>query len=179
MKHLLLFISILFSAFNLQANPDSLSQVAFEEGKQLFKLNCKACHALDQKLVGPALKGVTDRRDIEWIYQFVLGSQEMIAAGDPDAVSLYAEYNQVIMPNQTVSKEEIDKILQYVHIATQPKAAGNEYIPRPVEVKEATLPLDFGYWPFWLPYTLAVAILVGMLYYMAELFSLREEREKN
>ncbi|MFM1899239.1 MAG: hypothetical protein RL577_1479, partial [Bacteroidota bacterium] len=32
-----------------------------EEGKKLYEANnCGSCHALDKKVVGPALRGVTD-----------------------------------------------------------------------------------------------------------------------
>jgi len=165
-----------FLSTTVLANVDSLAQVHVDEGKQLFKVHCKACHALDTRLVGPPLKGVTERRDSAWIYAFVKGSQQMIADGDPTAVSLFSEYNQVIMPNQTVSEAEIDKILSYVHDATLPKGAGEEYITRPEVVKMSVLPLQFGYWGFWIPFTIGVIILVGALYYMAELFSLREEK---
>jgi len=166
MKYIILIFSFFTSTMSLSAALDSLDQIRYDAGKQLYKVNCKACHALDQKLVGPALKGVLERRDSNWIYQFVQGSQAMIAAGDPTAVSLFGEYNQVIMPNQNVSVTEINSILNYIHIATLPKGAGEEYIPRPVEVKEAVLPLNFGYYGFWIPFTLGVMIPSHRFIYM-------------
>nr|MDQ3393108.1 cytochrome c [Bacteroidota bacterium] len=37
-----------------------------EQGKALFEGRCIACHKFDEKFVGPALKGVTERRNPVW-----------------------------------------------------------------------------------------------------------------
>ena len=37
-------------------------------GKKLFNANCAACHKLNKKAVGPALKGVTAKYEKEWLY---------------------------------------------------------------------------------------------------------------
>jgi len=36
-------------------------------GKKLFNANCAACHKLNKKAVGPALKGVSAKYDKEWL----------------------------------------------------------------------------------------------------------------
>ena len=43
-----------------------------KDGMALFKANCAACHAIDRKVVGPALSGVWDRWEsedklVEWV----------------------------------------------------------------------------------------------------------------
>src|SRR6478736_455386 len=44
-----------------------------DKGKGLFEAKCTACHRLtDEKVVGPGLKGVTERRKPEWIMNMVL-----------------------------------------------------------------------------------------------------------
>jgi mono/diheme cytochrome c family protein len=85
-------------------------------GESLFKANCASCHRVDQKLVGPALKGVTERApSIDWIVSFVQNSQKMIAAGDEYAVNLYNEYNQVQMTAfPTFERAQILNILGYI-----------------------------------------------------------------
>jgi cytochrome c2 len=42
------------------------SDEAIAAGKTVFNANCKQCHKLDQKNVGPALRGISDRRPIAW-----------------------------------------------------------------------------------------------------------------
>ncbi|MBU2907630.1 MULTISPECIES: c-type cytochrome [Arenibacter] len=84
------------------------------KGKQLFNQNCAACHALNKKMTGPALAGVTEKYDKEWLYQWVKNSPAMIKAGDADALKIYNEYNQAAMtPFPLLSNQDIDDILAY------------------------------------------------------------------
>ena len=84
-------------------------------GYQLFsEWGCENCHRVNRKLIGPALSGVTQRREKEWIYQFVQNSTRMIENGEPTAVALYEEYNQYQMQSHDLSHEQIDQILAYV-----------------------------------------------------------------
>ncbi|RAJ11255.1 c-type cytochrome [Arenibacter echinorum] len=84
------------------------------KGKQLFNQNCAACHALNKKMTGPALAGVSEKYDKEWLYQWVKNSPAMIKAGDADALKIYNEYNQAAMtPFPLLSNQDIDDILAY------------------------------------------------------------------
>lgn len=83
-------------------------------GKQLFNQNCAACHALNKKMTGPALAGVTEKYDKEWLYQWIKNSPAMIKSGDADALKIYNEYNQAAMtPFPLLSNQDIDDILAY------------------------------------------------------------------
>ncbi len=76
---------------------------------------CKACHNLDgAKLIGPNLAGVTERREQDWLIRFIRNSQEMVQSGDPIAVALYAEYNNIPMPPHNLTDEQIIDILKYI-----------------------------------------------------------------
>ncbi|WGF94131.1 c-type cytochrome [Aequorivita marisscotiae] len=89
-------------------------------GEALFKANCAACHKLDKKAVGPALRGVGDKFDRDWLYKWIQNSQALIAAGDPQAVKLFEENNKAIMTAfPALSETDMDNILAYVD---QPKA---------------------------------------------------------
>ena len=89
------------------------------KGKELFNGQCAACHRRYKKATGPALHGVTERRDQEWIYKWIKNSQQMIASGDAQAVAIYEEYNKTAMPAfPQLSNQDIDNILAYVE---QPK----------------------------------------------------------
>ncbi len=51
-------------------------------GKALFNAQCAACHKLDAKMTGPALRGVGDKYEKEWLYKWIRNSAELIKAGD-------------------------------------------------------------------------------------------------
>lgn len=90
------------------------------QGKSLFNSQCAACHKLDNNSIGPPLRGVTERRDMEWLHAWITNSSALIASGDQDAVEIYEEYNQTAMPPfPQLSEQDIDNILAYT---AQPKA---------------------------------------------------------
>jgi len=144
-------------------------------GETLFRQNCKSCHNLHQKLVGPALDGINERRDSAWIYRFVKGSQAMVEAGDPTAVALFQEYNQVIMPNQTVTDDELASILDYIENAATAKASANPIQRPPVDWGRVTHPMKFNTFVYWIPLTIGIIGLIFMLYYMAVLYDLGKD----
>ncbi|TXE18171.1 c-type cytochrome [Psychroflexus gondwanensis] len=89
------------------------------KGKELFNSLCAACHKPYKNAVGPALHGVTERRDMDWLYKWIKNSQELIKSGDAQAVQLYEEWNKVAMnAYPQLSNQDIDNILSYVE---QPK----------------------------------------------------------
>ena len=95
----------------------SISQEAdIQAGKNLFNANCAACHKLNKKAVGPALSGVTEKYDKDWLYSWIRKGSQMIKDGDPQAVAIWEEYNRAIMTNYPqFSDEEIDNILAYTN----------------------------------------------------------------
>ncbi len=83
-------------------------------GKALFNANCAACHALDKKMTGPALRGVSARHTKDWLYSWVANSSAMIKAGDAAAVKLFNENNKAVMTAfPQLSKQDIDNIIAY------------------------------------------------------------------
>ena len=114
------------------AAQDQTEQVA-GSGQELFQTRCAVCHTIGGgRLVGPDLKGVDGRRSEEWIIAFVQHSQQMVAAGDPDAVAIFEEYNQIMMPDQPLYDQEIRGIIEYIRTA-EPTAP-----VQPVALPEAT-----------------------------------------
>lgn len=88
-------------------------------GKALFNANCAACHKLDDKMTGPALRGVAERRDRAWLGKWIRDSKGLIASGDADAVKIFEEFNKVPMTAfPQLSDADIDNILAYT---SQPK----------------------------------------------------------
>ena len=105
-----------FINFTSSAQEISTDPAAIKAGQGLFNANCKACHAVKRKLVGPALGGVQDRvPSIQWIKDFVRNSSAVIKRGDDYAVKLYNEYNKTQMTAFTSLKDEdVMNILAYV-----------------------------------------------------------------
>ncbi|MGJ1431806.1 cytochrome c3 family protein [Sphingobacterium spiritivorum] len=86
-----------------------------KEGEAIFKSKCTSCHAINRKLVGPALKDITKTKDQEWLIKWVRNSQALIASGDPDAIAIFEEYNKSVMTAFTdLSDDQIKSVLAYI-----------------------------------------------------------------
>lgn len=82
------------------------------KGEEIYKKLCTACHKPDQKFIGPAQKGVLDRRSPEWVMNMILNPEEMIQK-DPVAKKLLMEFNGAPMANQNLTQEEARAVLEY------------------------------------------------------------------
>ena len=104
------------------------------KGKELFNANCAACHKLDTKSTGPALRNVAAKYDKEWLYKWIRNSGELIKSGDAQAVKVFEENNKVAMTAfPQLSNEDIDNILAYTSEVAPPPPT-----PNPNEVVEGT-----------------------------------------
>lgn len=108
------FSKIFFSlALSLTISLTAFSQDA-AKGKEIFNANCAACHKLDAKATGPALRGVSAKYDKEWLYKWIKNSGELIKSGDAQAVKVFEENNKVAMTAfPQLSNEDIDNIIAY------------------------------------------------------------------
>lgn len=111
-------ITALFIVLSLTTFSQDISSDAgvITQGETLFNSNCKACHRVDQKLIGPALAGIEDRApSIDWIKEFVRNSSKVIASGDEYANKVYEENGKMLMTSFTsLSDDQIMSILAYV-----------------------------------------------------------------
>lgn len=82
-----------------------------KQGGQVFEQKCSACHKFDERYVGPALGGVTQRRSPEWIMNMILNPQGMTAENDT-AKQLLGEY-MTQMTFQNVSEPDARALLEY------------------------------------------------------------------
>jgi mono/diheme cytochrome c family protein len=90
------------------------------KGKSLFNANCAACHQLDKKMTGPALRNVEARLadeqglDKAWLYAWIRNSSGVIKSGDAYANKVYNEYGGAAMTAfPQLSDEDLDNILAY------------------------------------------------------------------
>lgn len=96
-----------------------------QDGKALFQANCASCHAVNRRVIGPALKGVHERwgNDEAEMIKFIHNSQAYINGNfkhSAYAKKLYEEYNRTVMTAFTgLSDGEIKAILDYVKVETE------------------------------------------------------------
>ena len=82
------------------------------EGKKQFEMLCVACHKTDEKFIGPAMAGLTERRSPEWIMNMIMNPEEMVEK-DPIGQQILKEANGVPMINQNISEENARNLLEY------------------------------------------------------------------
>ena len=96
-------------SFNLSAQ-----DVDVANGEKIFKSTCAACHKLEGKLIGPELKGITEKRDQDWLIEWIKDSPAMIASGDELAIQVFEENNKLPMiANPQLSDQDILDVLAY------------------------------------------------------------------
>lgn len=93
----------------------SIDQTVAAKGEAIFVSKCAACHKTsEEKVVGPGLKNVTQRRKPEWIMNMITNPEEMTKS-DPVAKALFEEH-LIQMTFQNVSDEESRAILEFLRV---------------------------------------------------------------
>lgn len=90
-----------------------IDQELATKGQATFQSICTACHMADQRMIGPALKGVFDRRSPEWVMNMIMNPDVMLKE-DPIAKALLKEYNNAIMLNQNLTQEQARAVAEYL-----------------------------------------------------------------
>lgn len=149
-----IFFALIFSSFL------SAQEADVQKGKSLFNANCAACHKLNKRAVGPALAGVSEKYDKEWLYAWIKNPMGMVKAGDPQAVAVYEEYNKSVMTAfPQLSNEDIDNILAYTDY-TPPASA----VPAAVATTASTSGDDTNSTLILGILVLVLLVLITMLY---------------
>nr|WP_298923895.1 cytochrome c [uncultured Allomuricauda sp.] len=93
--------------------PDDIDTEMAARGEAKFNAICVACHMVDQRMIGPAMEGVYERRSPEWVMNMILNPDEMLRE-DPIAKALLKEYNNAIMLNQNLTEAEARDLAEYL-----------------------------------------------------------------
>lgn len=160
-KYFSLFISVFLVAFI------STTSVFGQDGEALFKANCTSCHAINDRVIGPPLKGISQRHKEDWLLKWIKNSQAVVKSGDPYAVKIFAEYNKVVMTSFSLKDDEIKAILAYVQKAEKEVAAGpNASTPGTVADEKPKV-----IWPWLLFAAIVLYLLSGVLRRVQETLS--------
>lgn len=90
-----------------------VNSVAAEKGEVLFSTQCASCHkSTAERLIGPGLKGVTEKRTPEWILNMITNPEENLKK-DPLGKALLEEY-KAVMPYMGTTDEDAKSILDFL-----------------------------------------------------------------
>lgn len=109
------------------------------DGQKLFESRCYSCHNIgggDKQ--GPDLKGVTDRQSKEWIAEFTKSPIAM-KSKDPVAAELFKKFAPTVMPDQSLTPDELDAILALIKDLT---TKSEMFVPAGAKLARAIVPAD-------------------------------------
>lgn len=91
-------------------------------GEQIFRTRCSTCHSVTGNemagALGPDLLGVTQKREKQWLFDWLKAPDQMLKKKDPTALALYKKYNNLAMPNMRLNKAEAIALLAYIDSET-------------------------------------------------------------
>ncbi len=159
------FLLLFFMTFSAMAQ-DAIDKTRQKEGRKLFNNLCASCHKLDRKLIGPALGGIEERRENDWLKAWIKNNAALRASGDRDAIAIFKEYNGSVMSAfPQLSDVQIDDILYYTTVGDPAPINTNGGNGQVVVEKES---------PKWLLYILAAIIISSFLIIAALLKTISE-----
>lgn len=64
-----------------EALPADSTTAKVDAGKRLFLSNCASCHKVNEDFTGPALYGITERKNWDWIYALTVHDMRILESG--------------------------------------------------------------------------------------------------
>jgi mono/diheme cytochrome c family protein len=103
----------------LQAPTGPIDAALASAGEGYFQSRgCVGCHTVtDTRMIGPGLKGITERREYGWMMAMIVRPDSMVQ-NDPVAKELLREYGTPMVPMGT-TQEEAHAIFEYLRQASQ------------------------------------------------------------
>ncbi|WP_299883856.1 cytochrome c [uncultured Lacinutrix sp.] len=75
-------------------------------GKAIFNTNCAACHKLDKRMTGPALRNIAQKYDSTTIKNYIIGNKKLIATKN---------YNSKCLNFPFLTEKEISNLISYTN----------------------------------------------------------------
>lgn len=101
---------------------ESIDAAMAEQGEEVFKSKCAACHKMEERYVGPPLGTVLSNRTPAFVMNMILNPDEMVKK-HPEVQAMLAQF-MTPMPNQNLTEEEARAVLEFLRANQQ--AAGEE-----------------------------------------------------
>lgn len=128
-KSLAAFLALVFTLVftTITYAADAPSAAAIANGQKIFKANCGSCHKLDDtKLIGPGLKGVTERVPSpyqDWMFKWIKNNKAVLKSGDTYAAGIYAQFkSDMTVFDGTLTDDQIKDVITF--LANPPKDTG-------------------------------------------------------
>ncbi|MEE8431242.1 MAG: copper chaperone PCu(A)C, partial [Candidatus Desulfatibia sp.] len=103
------------------ANAPKLRNIS--RGEQIFRTRCVSCHSLTGTelagALGPDLLGVTEKRELQWLLDWLKAPDQMLKKKDPIAMALYKQYNNLAMPNMRLNQQEAVDLIDYMDVKSK------------------------------------------------------------
>ena len=110
------------------------------EGQALFGARCFSCHNVGGgDKTGPDLKGVTTRRTNDWLRGYIQSPATIKDKGDPVAADLFRRFPGTVMPDQSLTNQQMDSILMLIEELT---GKNQPFIPVGAKLSRAIVPGD-------------------------------------
>jgi mono/diheme cytochrome c family protein len=119
------------------------------EGQALFGSKCYSCHNIGSgDKQGPDLKGITTRRQKDWLHEFINTPAAVNSKGDPTATQLFKKFAPTVMADQALTPQQIDSILMMIEDLT---SKNQVFVPAGAKLSRAIVPADVnGGWQFFI-----------------------------
>jgi cytochrome c2 len=91
-------------------------QTHAQTAESYFRQNCSMCHTIGGgHLIGPDLKGVTQKKDRAWLVKFLQDPKAVIDSKDPYAAQLLEDSHGLVMPTPPgMTSEKANSLLDYI-----------------------------------------------------------------
>lgn len=129
---LLAMLFVASAAVAAQPTGVQLTNLA-EEGESLFRQHCESCHTIGQgdRVTGPDLIGVTDKRERQWLIDFITSPEKLIKDGDPTANELLRKFNNFQMPGHEYQPAQMNALLTYL---AHPEEVAHHVVEPPSQI---------------------------------------------
>ena len=89
--------------------------LSHQPGEALFRKLCSSCHTVGVgDRVGPDLRGVTERRDADWLTRFITNPAKVRASGDAAVAELVERFPGVCMPLLGLAENDAADLVEYL-----------------------------------------------------------------
>lgn len=100
----------------------TVDDATINTGKTLFESRCMSCHAMNSKLVGPALKDIHKKRTYEWLLRWTKNNEELRKSGDKDAIAIFEEFKVPMPAFSDLKDDDIAAIIMFIENSSESQA---------------------------------------------------------